>query len=69
MRYALVLMAAATLAACASTTGHSGKSEYERLEKECRERGGILTPIPGAHNANEAANYACEIRGPAPRGE
>lgn len=62
----LVLGAAAILAGCASTTnaGPEREREYDRLVRECQERGGILTPIPGAYSPNEAANYACEIRGP-----
>jgi hypothetical protein len=61
MRFALILLGAATLAACASS-GASGPSEYETLSQECRANGGILKPIPGATSTNERANYACEIR-------
>ncbi|HYE42155.1 MAG TPA: hypothetical protein VEA15_02085 [Caulobacteraceae bacterium] len=67
MKTSVVLLCLAALAGCASTTsaGAERQSEYERLARECQERGGILMPIPGANNANGAANHACEIRGPA----
>jgi hypothetical protein len=58
-------LAAAALAGCASTTNASAEreSEYARLTRECQARGGILVST-GAFSPNEAANYACEIRGP-----
>jgi hypothetical protein len=39
----------------------------ERLTADCAERGGILSPIPGATSGRPATDYACEIRGGASR--
>jgi hypothetical protein len=69
MRASLPLLAALTLVAgCA--TGPNDKADnnadYNRISKSCQDRGGMLTPIPGAHDSNEAANYACEFRGKTP---
>ena len=60
-RTCLLLLAAATLAACAAP-GRPRDDSIERMTQECAARGGILAPIPGAHHGNERANWACEIR-------
>jgi hypothetical protein len=57
----------AALAGCATPlSGPRGESEYDRIARECAERGGILKPIGGAPSPNDAANYACEIGGAGP---
>ncbi|MBS0295682.1 MAG: hypothetical protein JSR45_05175 [Proteobacteria bacterium] len=69
MRASLALLATLTLVAgCASNPSPSAdnNADYNRISESCKARGGMLTPIPGAHNANEAANYACEFRGKTP---
>ena len=65
-RSCLLLLAAATLAACA-TPGRPRDDSIEQMTRECAARGGILLPIPGAHHGNERANWSCEIRGGASR--
>lgn len=56
------IFAASVLAGCA-TTGEprEGESTYQRLVRECDERGGILVPS-GEMGPNEETNYVCEIR-------
>ena len=61
-RICLLLLAAGALAACA-TPGRPREDSVDQLMAECAARGGILTPIPGAHHGNERANWACEVRG------
>lgn len=60
---ALSLFAAA-LAACASS-GEPGRyqSELDAYSAECRERGGLLQPIPGANTGRVRSDNACVIRG------
>ena len=55
------------LTACASTRGEPTRYQQDkaRLEAECRERGGILTPSPGGldPSGNPALDFQCEVRG------
>lgn len=54
-----------TLAACASTGREpraSYQSELEQLAADCRARGGILAPIPGAYTGRPQTENVCEIR-------
>lgn len=63
------LLLAASLAACTGTP-HSHPTygqELDRLTADCRERGGVLAPIPGAASGRPQTDYACEIRGGAGR--
>ena len=62
IRAPLLLLAAAALAGCAATGHASRGDEFDTLARECEQRGGTLTRIPGAHHANERANWACELR-------
>ena len=59
------LVLAASLTACAGTprSNPTYGQELDRLTAECRERGGILAPIPGATSGRPQTDYACEIRG------
>ena len=50
-----------------TTAGARGPSEFDRHAADCHARGGVLTPIQGASTGRAATDYACEIRGPAPR--
>ncbi|MFN3815686.1 hypothetical protein [Brevundimonas sp.] len=60
----LAVTLAATLAACASTGGgETYQQAYDALNATCQERGGILTPLAGAHTGRPNTDYACEIRG------
>ena len=63
------LLLAASLAACAgSPRSHpSFGEELDQLTADCRERGGILAPIPGATTGRPQTDYVCEIRGGASR--
>lgn len=65
----LVLGAALTMGACATSPAPSNSytQELERLTADCAERGGILSPIPGAVSGRPQTDYACEIRGGASR--
>jgi len=61
---AVLPLLAASMAACASTGGPSRyQSELETYAAECRERGGLLQPIPGANTGQVRADNACIIRG------
>lgn len=64
----LALAALSLVGACASGPGdaRANNADYNRISKDCQARGGMLKPIPGAANANEALNYACEFRGTSP---
>ncbi len=59
------LLLAASLSACAGTgrTHPTYGQELEQLTADCREREGILSPIPGATTGRPQTDYACEIRG------
>lgn len=60
----LVIAAAAIVAACA--TGRQNPTyaeELAQLEAQCRERGGVLTPLEGAIGYRPATDYACTIPG------
>ena len=62
----LALVALLGLAACASQPGrNSYAAELDRLEADCRERGGILLPIPGAQarTGNPGAAFTCNLPG------
>ena len=62
------LLLAASLGACASTGSHpTYGQELDQLTADCRERGGILSPIPGAQTGRPQTDFACEIRGGASR--
>lgn len=72
MRLALplaALVAAGAVSGCVSVTDHgdgyasSYAREMRELVAQCDARGGILTPIPGAHGPRPANDYACEIHG------
>jgi hypothetical protein len=70
MRTILLLLSLATVAGCASTPmehRHRHGNDFDRLERECRDRGGMLVPIPGATSTEDSANYACEFRGQSPK--
>ena len=67
-RTTILLAAAALLAGCATAPHETRTAELDRLIADCRERGGVLTPIPGGpRSGNEAANHTCEIPGGASR--
>ena len=64
------VLLAATLAsgltACASTPREprlTYQQEVDRLDADCRERGGILTLGSGASTGRPQTDYFCEIRG------
>ena len=60
----LVIAAAAIVAACATGRDHpSYAEELAALDADCRERGGILTPIQGSVGFRPANDYACTIPG------
>lgn len=59
------LAALLPLAACGTPGAGSGPyaSSLERLGEDCRQRGGILTPISGAMSGEPERDYACRITG------
>ena len=58
------LSAIAALVACAGVAEPGQYSrDFERLAAECRDRGGMLTPIPGSQTGRPQTDYACEIHG------
>ena len=59
------LLLAASLSACATGSGPhpSYGQELDRLTADCRERGGILSPISGAQTGRPQTDFTCEIRG------
>ena len=64
-RVLLSSLAALAAAACASPPGPPSNysQEMDRLTADCAERGGILSPIPGATSGRPQTDYVCEIRG------
>lgn len=65
-----VLALALATAGCATGAGRNVPSyaeEMDQLAAECRTRGGILTPIPGAATGQPRRDYACSISGGASR--
>jgi hypothetical protein len=61
MRAAVLIVIVLGASGCASTT--AAPTDREQLAKSCADRGGRLVPIPGQHNTNDAANFACELQG------
>ena len=63
------LLLAASLSACAGTSRPQPTygQELDQLTADCRERGGILSPISGAQTGRPQTDFACEIRGGASR--
>ncbi len=65
---AILPLLAVSLVACATVRETSRyQQELGAYTAECRERGGILQPIPGAATGQARADYACIIRGGATR--
>lgn len=65
---ALALAIAAS--GCAAGSGRdlpTYTGELDRLADECRQRGGILVPIPGAATGRPQTDHACRITGGASR--
>jgi len=61
---------ALALSACAAGPGRDlpGYAEdLDRLAADCRDRGGILSPIPGATTGRPQTDFACRITGGASR--
>jgi hypothetical protein len=61
----LLLAAVVTVGACASgprAPRPSYQAELEQLAADCRARGGILAPIPGAYTGRPQTENVCEIR-------
>jgi hypothetical protein len=65
MSRSVLLLAGLLLSGCATTTARPDGtvSEFQRVSAECRDRGGILTPIPGAATGRVETDYACTISG------
>lgn len=62
----LLAASALALSACAGTPREprlSYQAELEQLAADCQQRGGILTPIPGATTGRPQTENVCEIRG------
>lgn len=59
------LVLAASLAACAGTPRSSPTygEEMDQLAADCRERGGILSPVSGAQTGRPQTDFTCDIRG------
>lgn len=52
------------LVACQATSPPSRYGQaFEALQMNCRERGGVLVPVPGAATGQPGTEHACEIRG------
>ncbi len=62
---AALLGAALAVSACASTPGSrtTYAQELDRLTADCRERGGILTPVGSPTSGRPQTDNVCEIRG------
>lgn len=65
MRLAPLL--ALLLAGCATAPGIERESDYQRLARECRARGGILVPFGRPLTGRVETDFACEFRGGSPR--
>jgi|GEM_PF-177625 len=61
----LLLASSLGLAACAGSSHPqpSYTEELDQLTATCRERGGILVPVPGATTGRVQTDYACQITG------
>ena len=59
----LCLLAALALTACAGAGHNRYGEERDRLEAECRARGGTFMPIPRAHTGNPGADHVCDLHG------
>ncbi|MBX9616995.1 MAG: hypothetical protein K2X25_15490 [Caulobacteraceae bacterium] len=68
----VISVAALALATAACASGSGGRfptysEDLNRLTEECRARGGLFTPIPGANTGRPQTDYACRITGGASR--
>jgi hypothetical protein len=63
MRLVIGLTLVALIGGCTTPNQSQAQSDRVVLAQKCRERGGHLIPIAGANNANEAANYFCDLPG------
>lgn len=68
MRALIALVLTAPLfAACAATASSpTYRDEFAKLDRDCRARGGILTPT-GITRGQPQLDYACTISGPSGR--
>lgn len=64
MRIAAALIPLAFLAGCATVpAGERRESDYDRLARECRERGGVLLAGFGPLTGRPETDNYCELRG------
>lgn len=62
-----IIVAPLALAACASTHPlPTYQQEMDKLDAECRERGGIISPT-GRQTGRPQTDYVCKITGAATR--
>ncbi len=66
MRALFATLTLMLLTGCAMPPGPARESDYDRIARECRERGGILVPAGPLTGRAETENV-CEFRGPPPR--
>ncbi|MBD7942428.1 hypothetical protein [Brevundimonas guildfordensis] len=65
--FAAALVAPLTLAACASGRSlPTYQQEMDKLDSECRDRGGIISPT-GRQTGRPQTDYVCKITGGATR--
>jgi uncharacterized lipoprotein YajG len=63
MKLVIGLAGVALLGGCATGNGSPAQSDRAVLAQKCQARGGHLVAIAGANNANEAANFYCDLPG------
>ena len=62
---AAIALSVLFMGGCTHLAGGPTDQTYAGLERNCRARGGVLVPIPGANSVNPAANFACRFSGEA----
>jgi hypothetical protein len=67
MRPTLILIALCGLSACATPTDPSRETDFQRLARECRERGGILVASQAPLTGRAEVDNLCQFHGPPER--
>ena len=63
MRFALPLLTLVLLGGCATAPSAARDSDYQRLVRECQEKGGVLLPTFGPLSGRPQTDNYCELRG------
>lgn len=67
MRIVAAVLILTLATGCASGPGPQRETEYQRLARDCAERGGIFVAMPGPSTGRPETDNACQFNGPPAR--